>query len=48
MEASMQDAMEKMVSLTYMAVSEWYLPWRVSGHGTEIRYWISVQNILKQ
>ena len=36
MEASMQDAMEKWFSLTYMPVREWYLPWWVSGHGTEI------------
>jgi len=38
MEASMQNATEKMVSLTYMPVSKRYLPWRGSNHGINVKF----------
>ena len=47
MEASMNDATEKMASLTYMPVRKRYLPWRVSSHGTVSKKSKNVQNVLK-
>ena len=48
MEASMQDATKKMVSLTYMPVSKRYLPWQVNNHGTDMKSRRSVHNTLKK